>query len=258
MNEQQEMSFFEDLVRNLYWNKIHTLTLTAKMKSESNWYPSQENFLKLKTIPEKIEVGDYKSNPEHYTKMQELDLLLRSYHIEIDTAIQHFSDPDATDEIRQGDIETLLFIPFYMIKRIMDTIDVFTDRNNQLKIISIILSEHLNHLAVNYQKKEEWEKLTGVPPIAGHDKWLTYLTIHQTEDRPFKINSGSLLYTDNPYLNDTIRQMVAERKIPQELLEIIHKETGTEDEVFNTTWNVFDLLPRAVAKDTVIEYLNIP
>lgn len=258
MSEPQKMTFFDDLVRNLYLNKIYTLALTAKMKNESTWYPSPENFLKLKTIPEKIEIGEYKNNLEQYAKMQEIDLLLRNYHIEINTAQQHFLDAETNDEVRQGDIDTLLFIPFYTIKRIMDTMDVFTNQNNQIRIITVILSEHLNNLAINYKRKEEWQKLTGTPPIAGKDKWLTFLTIRQTENRPLKINSGSLLYTDNSYLNDTIRQMVAEREIPEELLDLIHKETGSEDEIFNTTWNVFDLLPRAVAKDTVIEYLNIP
>ena len=103
---------FDDLIRHLYRDLVVTLAFSQKLmetavpekpkgllwnvfnvlnrrKNNQDKYPSEEHLLKLKVLPEDINLDNYNDDDAIYQNMHKLKLQFRNYGEEIDTIMGH-------------------------------------------------------------------------------------------------------------------------------------------------------------------------
>lgn len=184
MTAENQMALFADMVRHLYRNLVCTLTMTRIQSNLKNhdFYPSEEHLLKLKMLPEDtIHLDKYNDNTEIYRVLHELKLLFRNYDTEVDVCLLHYKTTNFRYDELIKDLSTLLYKPFYLMKRIADIeseiykyekkkkcgfIKRFLIKKGRINIIvpdqiknisEIIISEHFAKLTENL-KPETYKK----------------------------------------------------------------------------------------------------
>lgn len=160
-----QISQFEDLVRHLYRNLACSKAMRDKFTSHDNSnpqkYPSEIHFLKLKTLPEDVFLP---VNNKLYPRLHELKLLIRNYNEDIDVALQHIKRKDLQTEVINGDFDNLLYKPFALISKIVNTEDAIASSRKFYfwkprrlvlldKALSYILLEHFIKLADKENEK---------------------------------------------------------------------------------------------------------
>ena len=110
-------------MRHLYRNLVVTFTLKRKLEDiEFKGYPSEEHLMKLKIPMENIHLESFYGNGKKYEIMHNLYLNLRNYNVEIDAVCKHLKDAIISKEIKNRDINTLIFKCSFLTERIMITI----------------------------------------------------------------------------------------------------------------------------------------
>ena len=160
---------FEDLIRHFYRNLVCSKAMRDRFFSLDNAnpkrYPSEIHYLKLKSLPEDAILP---INNKLYPCLHELKLLIRNYNEDIDVALRHIVRTDLGKEVIDGDFDNLLFKPYSLTAKIVNTEDAIA-RSRRLYFwkprgiklldnsINIILLEHFIKLVDNekYIEKEQ-------------------------------------------------------------------------------------------------------
>jgi hypothetical protein len=105
-----QTGIFKDLLRHYYRNFIVLKVIEIKMiKDNYNSYPSEEHFLKFKTLPEELRIIKFKGLSNNYDLLHSFELILRNVNIEIDVYLLHLKDPNLSKSTKEEDIKTLFF-----------------------------------------------------------------------------------------------------------------------------------------------------
>lgn len=167
-----QLRLFKDIARHLYRNKICTLTMWAKYlyiteNEQKICFPSDEHILKLKLLPTDIHLESYYREANIYQQLHELELLLRNYNTEVDTAYQHIvlhaTEIDNVTKIR--DFTTLDFKTGYLtyrLIRVMDEIWKKENEGNQTNtidsIFTLIKEANIKNCKDNKQEEHKFDK----------------------------------------------------------------------------------------------------
>lgn len=122
LSRESQRNLLLDLVRHLYRNLVITYTIKTKLEDMGyEGYPSEEHLIKLKVPMENIHLEAFYGRDREYEVMHDLYLKLRNYNEEIDVACMHFKDVSLSQETKKRDLDTLLFKPSFLTKRIIMT-----------------------------------------------------------------------------------------------------------------------------------------
>ena len=156
---------FKDLTRHLYRNLVCTSAAIARYNNKDNKlpnrvdedtkresYPSESNFIKLKTMPEDV-ILNIDVDERTYSKLHELKVLLRNYNIEIDVACNHVSNGIIQSKLLEQDFDNLLFKPLHLVKETFkpESLLLSIESGNLTlpdRCLLIILEEHFKKLKV--------------------------------------------------------------------------------------------------------------
>ena len=277
-----QLLLLEDLIRHLYRNKVVTHAMILKMRDEKGKYPSEQHFLKLKTLPEDIHLDRYNNDADHYFKMHGISILLRNYNTEIEVIQRHLSDPNTEEAVREKDMNDLLFKPLYLIYKISDAISMIEQESSSKKewqnttkkigkstAIKIMFSEHFDKLYENISKKEEWliqeNIIKSKELLSGKDEeWISILTINKELFKLKDILCEKKGEKENYFLGDNIKQMIEKNNIDTDFAKLICEELGFNSEntslknkLFDHTFNAKEIFPRILSRDVSIEYGKI-
>lgn len=122
LSRESQRNLLLDLVRHFYRNLVITYTIKTKLDDMGyEGYPSEEHLIKLKVPMENIHLEAFYGRDKEYEVMHDLYLKLRNYNEEIDVACMHFKDVSLSQETKKRDLDTLLFKPSFLTKRIIMT-----------------------------------------------------------------------------------------------------------------------------------------
>lgn len=122
LSREAQRNLLLDLVRHLYRNLVITYTIKTKLEDIGyKGYPSEEHLIKLKVPMENIHLEAFYGRDKEYEVMHDLYLKFRNYNEEIDVACMHFKDASLPRETKLRDLDTLLFKPSFLTKRIIMT-----------------------------------------------------------------------------------------------------------------------------------------
>ena len=122
LSHEAQRNLLLDLVRHLYRNLVITYTIKTKLEDIGyEGYPSEEHLIKLKVPMENIHLEAFYGRDKEYEVMHDLYLKFRNYNEEIDVACMHFKDASLSQEAKRRDLDTLLFKPSFLTKRIIMT-----------------------------------------------------------------------------------------------------------------------------------------
>lgn len=122
LSRESQRNLLLDLVRHFYRNLVITYAIKTKLDDMGyEGYPSEEHLIKLKVPMENIHLEAFYGRDKEYEVMHDLYLKLRNYNEEIDVACMHFKDVNLSQETKKRDLDTLLFKPSFLTKRIIMT-----------------------------------------------------------------------------------------------------------------------------------------
>lgn len=122
LSRESQRNLLLDLVRHFYRNLVITYAIKTKLDDIGyEGYPSEEHLIKLKVPMENIHLEAFYGRDKEYEVMHDLYLKLRNYNEEIDVACMHFKDVNLSQETKKRDLDTLLFKPSFLTKRIIMT-----------------------------------------------------------------------------------------------------------------------------------------
>lgn len=118
---QQELLF--DYVRHFYINLIVTKAIRAKLNGRfSEFYPSEEHFLKLKVDLASLHPAVFYNKLSYYRRIHELMLMFRNYNEEINVMVKHITTKDLFEDAKNRDFDTLEFKMDFLLGKVLQTI----------------------------------------------------------------------------------------------------------------------------------------
>ncbi|MCS4435433.1 hypothetical protein [Aquiflexum gelatinilyticum] len=147
-----QTGIFKDLLRHYYRNFIVLKVIEIKLKKDNfNSYPSEEHFLKFKTLPEELRIIKFKGLSNNYDQLHSFELILRNVNIEIDVYLMHLKDPHLTKEIKEEDIMTLYFKFSLISYKILDLFAGIDKKVDSKKLAS----DHLKNESIKNQASKK-------------------------------------------------------------------------------------------------------
>ena len=134
INEKFQRKIISDLIRHFYRNKIviNAITIVYKTNIINNpdnyqecfdsMYPSEENLLKLKVLPEDLrfeKFDSFNTNTQFYDLLHQIGLSFRAFNIEVDTALLHLKNRNISSGIKLRDLEALDFKMQYFVFQLL-------------------------------------------------------------------------------------------------------------------------------------------
>jgi hypothetical protein len=125
INRPAQDAILRDLIRRLYRNKVVVCAIRWKLtdKGFDKCYPSEEQLLKLKVLPEDLRLDRFDSAPEHYDKLHKLRLLFRNYTIDVDVALAHLKTRALPQSIKIDDLLALEYKSQLLTEKIRKLMD---------------------------------------------------------------------------------------------------------------------------------------
>jgi hypothetical protein len=109
INRPAQDAILRDLILHLYRNKVVVCAMRWKLTDLGfdKCYPSEEQLLKLKVLPEDLRLDRFDSAPEHYDELHKLRMLFRNYTIDVDVALAHLKTKALPQSVKTGDLLAL-------------------------------------------------------------------------------------------------------------------------------------------------------
>lgn len=148
ISQRAQMARFRDIIRHLYRNKVCVCAIEWKLAESGydRYYPSEEHLLKLKVLPDDLNLGSFENNThEHYEKLHELELLFRNYSIEVDVALDHLKTQALPEDVKKEDLRMLDFKSQYLTIRICDLMNKTGMSIDNNLVREILLKEEYQH-----------------------------------------------------------------------------------------------------------------
>ena len=164
LNPKTQYRIMIDIVRHLYRNLVVMWAITNKMRlSNYKIYPAEIHLQKAKVPLDIIHFELYTGlDYKQYVKLQNLDLLLRNYNLELDIAAANFAKKNLKPDVKEYYIKTLLFKPGCIADKIFELfVKIYANEfsYDQIKkdtVEWIIESHILNNRSNDYCEK--WDK----------------------------------------------------------------------------------------------------
>lgn len=204
VDKECQYRLFQDIIRHLYRNKVCTMAMKIKteIKSEEDkknaqtryYYPSEEHILKLKLLPSDIHLEEYYRDAETYQKLHEMELLLRNYNIEVDSAFMHIPNAEISKETKNRDYGTLNFKAGFLTERLIELMNkMWTDKDNLHEAQTLIYESQQktqeenaqNMMQGNDRKKYENEIANMISKEAESDEYTTYVFPDNADKKRF-------------------------------------------------------------------------
>lgn len=163
VDKECQYRLFQDIIRHLYRNRVCTITMEIKMKvlakhnkEEQNtykkYYPSEEHILKLKLLPSDIHLEEYYRDANTYQRLHEIELQLRNYNTEIDSAYIHLPSITVPDETKIRDFDTLNFKTSFLTENLIELMNtMWPEKDNLYEVQNLIFNSQQN----NYKKNKD-------------------------------------------------------------------------------------------------------
>lgn len=170
VDKECQYRLFQDIIRHLYRNRVCTITMEIKMKvlAEQNhekqntykkYYPSEEHILKLKLLPSDIHLEEYYRDANTYQRLHEMELQLRNYNTEIDSAYIHLPSTSVPDETKIRDFDTLNFKTSFLTDKLIALMNVmWPEKDNMYEVQNLIYASQQNNYKNNKDFFEENRK----------------------------------------------------------------------------------------------------
>lgn len=165
VDKECQYRLFQDIIRHLYRNRVCTVTMEIKTLMEAQndgiepadgvnvykyYYPSEEHILKLKLLPSDIHLEEYYRDANTYHRLHNMELLLRNYNVEIDSAFIHIPDADIPDKTKMRDYDTLNFKTSFLTMKIVELMDVmWPEKDNLYEAQTLIFESQQNNFSSN-------------------------------------------------------------------------------------------------------------
>ena len=161
VDKECQYRLFQDIIRHLYRNRVCTITMEIKMKVLAelnsdeqniykNYYPSEEHVLKLKLLPSDIHLEEYYRDANTYQLLHEMELQLRNYNTEIDSAYIHLPSTTVPEETKKRDFDTLNFKTSFLTGKLIDLMNImWPEKDNLYEAQSLIFNSQQNNYKNN-------------------------------------------------------------------------------------------------------------
>lgn len=126
LNLKSQYKIMIDMVRHLYRNFVCMLAIANKMRlSKYEIYPAEIHLQKAKVPMDIIHLELFAGkNEKVYDELYKLELQLRNYNLELDAAMKHFEQAGLKQEVKNYDINTLLFKPGFLANKIVEVLAI--------------------------------------------------------------------------------------------------------------------------------------
>lgn len=121
LDKEAQTELMKRMVWQMYFNKtiIQSIILTMEKKGWNNYYPSEENFLRLTIYPEDFFFADMEDRGLAVKEESRIKFKFRSYNSDVETFCQHMKNPHIPANVKRGDLDSLDFrighLTHYMI-----------------------------------------------------------------------------------------------------------------------------------------------
>lgn len=161
VDKECQYRLFQDIIRHLYRNRVCTITMEIKMKvlaelnfegqnTYKNYYPSEEHILKLKLLPSDIHLEEYYRDANTYQLLHEMELQLRNYNTEIDSAYIHLPSTTVPEETKKRDFDTLNFKTSFLTGKLIELMNImWPEKDNLYEAQSLIFNSQQNNYKNN-------------------------------------------------------------------------------------------------------------
>jgi hypothetical protein len=165
LNPKTQYRIMIDIVRHLYRNLVVMWAITNKMRlSNYKIYPAEIHLQKAKVPLDIIHFELYTGlDYKQYVELQNLDLMLRNYNLELDIAAANFAKKNLKPDVKEYYIKTLLFKPGYIADKIFELfVKIYANEfsYDQIKkdAVEWIIECHNINVRGN-EGREQWDKV---------------------------------------------------------------------------------------------------
>lgn len=134
MTSDQQVQLLNAMIRHLYRNLVVTCAMIVKLNRDSSKKPSIEHLTKLHVEVSDVIPEAFVNDGDVLGKLKELQLKMRNYNIEIDTAAQYFMTPGMRKEAIDHIMDTLLVKPGLLTADICEIVTNQFGRNDAYKV----------------------------------------------------------------------------------------------------------------------------
>lgn len=122
MTSDQQVQLLNAMIRHLYRNLVVTCAMIVKLNRDSSKKPSIEHLTKLHAEVSDVVPEAFVNDGKVLSKLKKLQLQMRNYNIEIDTAAQYFMTPGMSKEAIDHIMDALLARPGRLTAEICDIV----------------------------------------------------------------------------------------------------------------------------------------
>lgn len=133
MTSDQQVELLYAMIRHLYRNLVVTCAMIVKLNRDSSKKPSIEHLMKLHAEVSDVVPEAFVNDGDVLGKLKKLQLQMRNYNIEIDTAAQYFMTPGMSKEAIDHIMDALLARPGRLTAEICKIVTKQFGRNDAYK-----------------------------------------------------------------------------------------------------------------------------
>lgn len=150
MTDTQQIELLYAMVRHLYRDMVTTGAMVTKLKRDPSKMPSIEHLEKLHVETSDVDPEAFVNSGKKLAKLKELQLKMRNYNIEIDTAARYFLTPGIKQEAKEHILHELMFKPGYLTSTICDILtEQFGETDALDKAYYVVYESHKKNLEEN-------------------------------------------------------------------------------------------------------------
>lgn len=194
LNLKSQYKIMIDMVRHLYRNFVVMWAIANKMRvSKYKIYPAEIHLQKAKVPMDIIHLELFAGRSEKvYDELYKLELQLRNYNLELDAAMKHFEQAGLKQEVKEYDINTLLFKPGFLANKIVEVLSIaygkkflFYFKPKKIKKEARKIIEKCSEENVNkFGECKRWDKENEFEPF---EKWIRDKNVGTDDDFFLKI-----------------------------------------------------------------------
>lgn len=130
MTSDQQVELLYAMIRHLYRNLVVTCAMIIKLNRDSSKKPSIEHLTKLHAEVSDVVPEAFVNDGDVLSDLKKLQLQMRNYNIEIDTAAQYFMTPGMSKEAIDHIMDALLARPGRLTAEIYEIVTEKFGRND--------------------------------------------------------------------------------------------------------------------------------
>lgn len=155
MTSDQQVKLLYAMIRHLYRNLVVTCAMIIKLNRDSSKKPSIEHLTKLHTeVSDVVPEAFVNNDGDVLGKLKRLQLQIRNYNIEIDTAAQYFMTPGMSKEAIDHIMDALLARPGRLTAKICDIVtEEFGENDAKEKAFETVKKSREDHVKESLKRE---------------------------------------------------------------------------------------------------------